>query len=71
MKDQGSCLHAVRTLSNPRWEDFAYEPLDGHHTQNWFYWLGDGYTYNEKMMTGDSMFLVTYIESIGRVSDYL
>ncbi|THH13677.1 hypothetical protein EW146_g6564 [Bondarzewia mesenterica] len=49
----GSCLHAVRALSNPRWEDFNYEPLPGDKTRARFFWLGDGSTYNEKMMTGD------------------
>jgi hypothetical protein len=49
----GSCLHAVRALANPRWEDFNYEYLDGE-PKNRFYWLGDGQTYNEKTFTGDS-----------------
>ena len=49
----GSCLHAVRALEHPRWEDFNYEPLDGSGTRNRFYWLGDGSTYNEKHMVRD------------------
>ncbi|KAI0057669.1 FAD/NAD-P-binding domain-containing protein [Artomyces pyxidatus] len=47
----GTCLHAVRTLAEPRWEDFDYEPLE--KTGNRFYWLGDGQTHNERAMTGD------------------
>ncbi|EIN14235.1 FAD/NAD(P)-binding domain-containing protein [Punctularia strigosozonata HHB-11173 SS5] len=48
----GSCLHAVRALAHPRWEDFNYQHLSGE-PQNRFYWLGDGQTYNEKTFTGD------------------
>ncbi|KZT66595.1 FAD/NAD(P)-binding domain-containing protein [Daedalea quercina L-15889] len=47
----GSCLHAVRALEYPRWEDFQYELPDG--IKNRMHWLGDGQTYNEKTMTGD------------------
>ncbi|ETW86440.1 hypothetical protein HETIRDRAFT_58532 [Heterobasidion irregulare TC 32-1] len=53
----GSCLHAVRALASPRWEDFNYESLPGDRTRNRFYWLGDGYTHNEKTMTGDPWYL--------------
>ncbi|EJD00095.1 FAD/NAD-binding domain-containing protein [Fomitiporia mediterranea MF3/22] len=49
----GSCLHAVRALTFPRWEDFNYKPLDEPETRNRFYWLGDGSTYSEKYMVGD------------------
>ena len=51
----GTCLHAVRTLSNPRWEDWEYTPLDGEDVTggNPLYWLGDGMSANEKSMTGD------------------
>ncbi|KZT22657.1 FAD/NAD(P)-binding domain-containing protein [Neolentinus lepideus HHB14362 ss-1] len=47
----GSCLHAVRALAHPRWEDFNYELADP--VKNRFHWLGDGQTYNEKTVTGD------------------
>lgn len=47
----GSCLHALRVLEHPRWEDFDYEQL--HEIKNRFHWLGEGQTYNEKTMTGD------------------
>ncbi|RPD58021.1 flavin-binding monooxygenase [Lentinus tigrinus ALCF2SS1-7] len=47
----GSNVHALRALQNPRWEDYDYLRLDD--VQNRLYWLGDGQTYNEKMMTGD------------------
>ncbi|KLO16411.1 FAD/NAD-binding domain-containing protein [Schizopora paradoxa] len=49
----GSCLHAIRTLENPRWEDFKYESFDGDRKKNRFYWLGDGSTLNEIRMSGD------------------
>ena len=48
----GSSLHAQRVLRNPRWEDYEYELAD--EEQNSLYWLGDGQTYNEKTLTGDS-----------------
>ena len=47
----GSCLHAVRAIEHPRWEDFNYELPEG--VKNRMHWLGDGQTYNEKTMTGD------------------
>ncbi|KAK7686490.1 hypothetical protein QCA50_010087 [Cerrena zonata] len=47
----GSCLHAIRALQHPRWEDFDYTRID--KTRNRLYWLGDGSTWNEKTMTGD------------------
>ncbi|KAI0296315.1 FAD/NAD-binding domain-containing protein [Multifurca ochricompacta] len=47
----GSCLHAARTLTHPRWEDYEYEYLDG--PKNRLAWLGDGQTYNEKVGQGD------------------
>ncbi|KAI0319936.1 FAD/NAD-P-binding domain-containing protein [Amylostereum chailletii] len=56
----GSCLHAVRTLSHPRWEDFDYTPLD--KTTSRLYWLGDGQTYNEKTMTGDRAWYLNEID---------
>ena len=39
---------------HPRWEDYNYERADAVH--NRLYWLGDGQTYNEKTLTGDSEF---------------
>ena len=47
----GSCLHALRALQHPRWEDFDYIRID--KMRNRFSWLGDGSTWNEKTMTGD------------------
>ncbi|EPQ60007.1 flavin-binding monooxygenase [Gloeophyllum trabeum ATCC 11539] len=47
----GSCLHYLRAITHPRWEDYEYQPLDP--VRNRFYWLGDGQTYNEKTLTGD------------------
>ncbi|EXJ87108.1 hypothetical protein A1O3_04066 [Capronia epimyces CBS 606.96] len=37
----GSSLHAKKALDNPRWEDYTYEPLDGHDPMEW---LGNGWT---------------------------
>lgn len=48
----GSCLHAVRAIQYPRWEDYNYEYADG--VRNRMHWLGDGQTYDEKTMQGDS-----------------
>jgi len=59
----GSCLHAVRTLAHPRWEDYEYTPLD--EGKNMLYWLGDGRTYNEKTMTGDRKSLLRTTVSTG------
>ncbi|KAL4898718.1 hypothetical protein BDV59DRAFT_197596 [Aspergillus ambiguus] len=40
----GSSLHSLKTLANPRWEDFAYEYVNNNANG----WLGDGWTENEK-----------------------
>ncbi|KAL4250051.1 FAD-binding Monooxygenase Superfamily protein [Abortiporus biennis] len=48
----GSCLHALRALRHPRWEDFKYEKMDG--VQNRFHWLGNGTTFNEQNETGET-----------------
>ncbi|KAI0653122.1 FAD/NAD-P-binding domain-containing protein [Cubamyces menziesii] len=48
----GSTLHGIRALMHPRWEDFSYERADP--VKNRLNWLGDGQTYNEKTLTGDS-----------------
>ena len=42
----------MRALQHPRWEDYEYSRKD--EVPNRLYWLGDGQTYNEKTMTGDS-----------------
>ncbi|KAF8183602.1 FAD/NAD-P-binding domain-containing protein [Mycena galopus ATCC 62051] len=47
----GSALHAIRTLANPRWEDYEYESID--KTRNRLYWLGAGDTENERTQTGN------------------
>jgi len=54
----GSCLHAVRTFENPRWEDYDYVYLN--EQKNRFAWLGDGWTQVEKY-GGDTAF---YMEDI-------
>ncbi|KIM36369.1 hypothetical protein M413DRAFT_425056 [Hebeloma cylindrosporum] len=38
----GSAMHAAKTLTHPRWEDYNYEFLDG--VKNRLHWLGDGNT---------------------------
>ena len=59
----GTCLHAVRALSRPRWEDYEYTLLDDEEAtgDNPLYWLGDGMTANEKSMAGDR---ARYLDSI-------
>lgn len=47
----------MRALRYPRWEDFNYERLD--KTNNRLYWLGDGMSYTEKTLTGDSAFYIS------------
>ncbi|KAH9852549.1 FAD/NAD-P-binding domain-containing protein [Lenzites betulinus] len=47
----GSPLHAVKASMHPRWEDYNFERLDP--VENRLHWLGDGYTYSEKTLTGD------------------
>lgn len=55
----GSGLHAMRALSQPRWEDFEYERLD--KAKNRFYWLGDGQTVSEKTMEGNREYIIIVI----------
>ncbi|PWN90695.1 cyclohexanone monooxygenase [Acaromyces ingoldii] len=40
----GSCLHAAKTLRNPRWEDYEYEQFPGRSSTNRFAYLGNGFT---------------------------
>ena len=44
----------MRALQHPRWEDYDYESADPG--ENSMYWLGDGQTWNEKTLTGDSAY---------------
>lgn len=54
----GSCLHAVRTLTDPRWEDFEFsKDKNGHgdainKRTNRFDFLGDGSTVEEALEDG-------------------
>ncbi|UZJ57599.1 hypothetical protein CBS101457_006919 [Exobasidium rhododendri] len=51
----GSCVHAVRTLSNPRWEDFNFTKFENPHSEqrtNRFDYLGNGSTVEEEMIDG-------------------
>ncbi|KIK70438.1 hypothetical protein GYMLUDRAFT_149970 [Collybiopsis luxurians FD-317 M1] len=48
----GSCLHCVRALEHPRWEDYDYELLDSGVT-NRFFWFGDGNTLADKTPGAD------------------
>ena len=50
-------------LRNPRWEDYEYELAD--EGQISLYWLGDGQTYNEKTLSGDSTY--HYLHGPGRI----
>ena len=49
-------MHALKALKSPRWEDYNYEQADD--IPNRMYWLGDGQTWNEKTLTGDSAYFV-------------
>jgi len=52
----GSCLHALQSMKDPRWEDFDYEQLDEDKKKgirNRFYYLGNGWTENERLEQGD------------------
>ncbi|KAI6758576.1 hypothetical protein HG530_010816 [Fusarium avenaceum] len=53
----GSSLHAVRTMSNPRWEDFDYEYCDDDE----FGWFGNGWTLAEKFVTDELESLTWYL----------
>ena len=63
----GSCLHALRALRYPRWEDFNYEPIDAEAEGDGMFWLGNGMTLNEQNMSGDStwsMVLHSFLDSL-------
>ncbi|KAJ3871890.1 FAD/NAD-binding domain-containing protein [Lentinula edodes] len=47
----GSCLHCIKALEHPRWEDYDYEPLDPDN--NRFFWLGNGNTLADKIPGSD------------------
>lgn len=55
----GSCLHALVALKEPRWEDFNYQRSDG--SKNRLRWLGNGMSYNEQHMIGDSECMVSHL----------
>jgi cation diffusion facilitator CzcD-associated flavoprotein CzcO len=67
----GSCLHAVRTLTDPRWEDFNFTKA----STNRFDYLGNGTTVEETLEDGvcnqDTAWYVTepnsLLASIGQV----
>ncbi|KAH8099899.1 hypothetical protein BXZ70DRAFT_1008869 [Cristinia sonorae] len=56
----GSCMHAIRALQHPRWEDFTYEHEED--VQNRFHWFGNGSTYAEKYGVGEGAFYLTKAE---------
>ncbi|KAJ7492285.1 FAD/NAD-binding domain-containing protein [Mycena latifolia] len=56
----GSCLHAVRALEHPRWEDYTYEPLDGH--TNRFFWAGNGTTIAEETPGADRAWYLSQVD---------
>ncbi|KAJ7361384.1 hypothetical protein DFH08DRAFT_843982 [Mycena albidolilacea] len=56
----GSCLHAVRALEHPRWEDYTYEPLDGH--TNRFFWAGNGTTVAEETPDADKAWYLSEVD---------
>ncbi|RBR07511.1 uncharacterized protein FIESC28_10592 [Fusarium coffeatum] len=54
----GSSLHCIRTLSNPRWEDFEYKYCDDDE----FGWFGNGWTLAEKYVTKEVESLTWYLD---------
>ncbi|KAJ7665459.1 FAD/NAD-binding domain-containing protein [Mycena polygramma] len=56
----GSCLHAVRALEHPRWEDYTYEPLNGH--TNRFFWAGNGTTVAEETPGADKAWYLSQVD---------
>jgi hypothetical protein len=46
----GSYLHFRNVLSNPRWEDYEYEMMDG---DDLFYFMGNGMTTDDFAMEGN------------------
>ncbi|KAJ4138647.1 hypothetical protein NW768_002498 [Fusarium equiseti] len=54
----GSSLHCIRTLSNPRWEDFEYKYCD----DDVFGWFGNGWTLAEKYVTEEVESLTWYLD---------
>lgn len=50
---KGSSLHALKTFSNPRWEDFEYEYINDNPNG----WIGDGWTAAEKVGSFDVNYL--------------
>ena len=65
----GSSLHAMRALQHPRWEDYDYESADPD--ENSMYWLGDGQTYNEKSLTGDSTSFNWFLSDAGALTEHV
>jgi len=63
----GSCLHCVRALEHPRWEDYDYELLDATEN-NSFFWLGDGNTMADKIGTNRAWYLDPEEVDIPRMS---
>ncbi|KAK4053878.1 hypothetical protein OIO90_003715 [Microbotryomycetes sp. JL221] len=55
----GSCLHAIKTLKHPRWEDFEYVRSG---QANRFAWLGCGAAAEELGDTGDRAFYLNEID---------
>jgi len=56
----GSCLHAARALEHPRWEDYNYEPLNGH--TNRFFWAGNGTTVAEETPGADRAWYLSEVD---------
>ncbi|GAA5900185.1 hypothetical protein JCM5296_001482 [Sporobolomyces johnsonii] len=56
----GSCLHAIKALKHPRWEDFDYTFSTPQN--NRFAWLGSGWSYEE--MDGSEGDTAFYLEEI-------
>jgi cation diffusion facilitator CzcD-associated flavoprotein CzcO len=55
----GSSLHAMKTLENPRWEDFSYEALKNRSGLDW---IGNGWTM-EDVKRGDLSYYLDHTVS--------
>ncbi|BGO99663.1 hypothetical protein NBRC10513v2_003890 [Rhodotorula toruloides] len=53
----GSALHAIKTIENPRWEDFEYT----HLNKNRLAWLGNGWSKTE-LEGGDTAYYLDEID---------
>lgn len=59
MRCEGSCIHAVKSLKHPRWEDYDYA-LVGQ--KNGMGWLGNGWSDIELAEDTDRAFYLKEVD---------